>query len=139
MIDRAKAFNLKNGEFLGDTTAFQSSYSGGMPACVNSLGNIARAYSDTGYVGIFAKGSDVDQSGAAVTIYIGQGIFTLVKGATETAGYPYNSSLTYTPGDAIGVVAGLWSNSNPAVVRSRVLAAGAVSGGVTTSLSILFF
>ena len=136
-LNRVKAFTLKNGEFLGDITAWQSGYSGGMPARVNSVGSIARAYSETGYVGIFAKGSDVDASGSAVTFYTGPGIFTMEKGSAEAA-YPYDEAQTYVAGENFGIVAGEWSNQTPTTTRGRVLAVGAVSGGVTTSLTLLF-
>ena len=135
-LGRIKQFTLKNGEFLGSIVAHQSGYSGGMPARVNSAGEIARAYSDTGYVGIYANGSDVDPSGAAVTFYAGNGIFTLEKKSAEAA-YPYNEALTYVPGEAVGILAGEWVNSGHSTDKARVLAVGTVSGGTTLSLTLL--
>ena len=140
MLNRTKQFTLKNGEWAGSIVANQSGYSGGMPARVNSAAEIARAYDDTGYVGIYANGSDVDVSGNPVTFYAGPGIFTLEKGAGEAA-YPYNEALTYAAGEAVGILAGEWSNTGYATYyeRARVVGVGTVSGGVTTSLTLLFF
>jgi hypothetical protein len=139
MLDRTKQFTLKNGEFPGDTLAYQSGYPGGAPAKINTAGSIARAYDDIGYVGIFAKGSDVNVSGDAVTFYAGPGIFTLSKGTAE-ATYPYLSTATYAISDAVGIVAsGQFSNSySTNLLRGRVLAVGAVAGGITSSLTVLF-
>ena len=140
-LDRVRQFTLKNGEFLGSIVAQQSGYSGGMPARINSAGEIARAYSDTGYVGIYANNSNVDKSGAPVTFYAGNGIFTLILGTGETV-YPYASTLTFVPGDDVGIGAsanaGLWANTGTTTTKARVLAVGSVSGGVTTSLQLLF-
>lgn len=136
-LNRVKQFTLKNGEFLGSIVAQQSGYSGGMPCLINSAGEIARAYSDTGYVGIYANGSDVDVSGAPVTFYTGNGIFTLEKGKNEAA-YPYNEALTYVPGEAAGIVSGEWANAGQSTDKARVLAVGAVAGGVTSSITLLF-
>jgi hypothetical protein len=135
-LDRVKQFTLKNGEFLGSIVAQQSGYSGGMPAKMNSAGEVARAYADTGYIGIYANGSNVDKSGAPVTFYAGNGIFTMNLGTEETV-YPYDSTLTYVPGQAAGIVSGLWANAGQATDKARVLAVGAVSGGVTSSLTLL--
>jgi hypothetical protein len=139
MLSAAKAFTIKNGEFTGDITAWQSGYQGGTPACVNSAGSIARAYSDVGYVGLFAKGSDVDVSGSAVTFYAGSGIFTMTTSTGEGSLYPYLSTATYVCGEAVGVTAlGQYSNSYSSnAVRGRVLAVGSVSGGITSSLTLL--
>jgi len=136
-LNRTKQFTLKNGEWPGSIVAHQSAYSGGMPARVNSAGEIARAYSDTGYIGIYAKGSDVNVSGAAVTFYTGLGIFTLEKDTDETA-YPYNEDLTYDEGNDIGILAGEWVNSGHTTTRARVMAVGTVAGGKTSSVTILF-
>lgn len=136
-LNRVKQFTLKNGEWNGSIVAHQSGYSGGMPAKINTAGDIARAYDDTGYVGIYAKGSDVNVSGAAVTFYAGPGIFTLEKGAGESA-YPYNSALTYAYGDSVGIVAGAWANAGYTTARAKVVGVGTVTGGTTTSLSLLF-
>jgi hypothetical protein len=136
-LNRVKQFTLKNGEFLGSIAAQQSGYSGGMPARMNSAGEVARAYSDTGYIGIYANGSDVDVSGDPVTFYAGNGIFTMEKGAGEAA-YPYNEALTYTPGEDVGIVSGEWANAGTASTKARVLGVGATSGGVTSSLTLLF-
>jgi len=135
-LNREKQFTLKNGEFLGSIVAQQSGYAGGMPALVNSAGEIARAYSDTGYVGIYANGSDVDPSGAAVTFYTGPGIFTLEKGTGEAA-YPYNEDLTYVTGEGAGILTGEWVNSGMSTTRARVLGVGSVAGGKTSSLTLL--
>ena len=134
-LNRTKQFTLKNGEWYGCIIAHQSGYSGGMPAKMNTDGDIARAYDDTGYIGIYAKGSDVDASGSPVTYYFGPGIFTLEKGDDETA-YPYDEALTYNEGDSVGILAGEWVNAGYTTARARVLAIGTVSGGVTTSLTI---
>ena len=136
-LNREKQFTLKNGEFLGSIVAHQSGYAGGMPAAINSAGEISRAYGDTGYVGIYAKGSDVDASGAAVTFYAGPGIFTLEKGSGEAA-YPYNEALTYTTGNDAGILAGEWVNSGHSTTRARVMGVGTVAGGSTSSLTLLF-
>lgn len=139
-LNRQKQFTLKNGEWAGSTIALTSGYSGGMPCLVNSDGEIARAYSDTGYIGIYANGSagqDADVSGDPVTFYTGNGIFTLEKAAAEAA-YPFDETRSYTPGDNVGIVAGKWSNNSPSVVRARVLGAGAVTGGITPSLTLVF-
>jgi len=136
-LNRVKQFTVKNGEFLGSIVAHQSGYSGGMPCAMNSAGEIARAYSDTGYVGIYANGSDVDPSGDPVTFYAGNGIFTLEKGKNEAA-YPYNEALTFVPGEGAGILAGEWVNSGQATDKARVLAVGAVAGGITSSLTLLF-
>lgn len=136
-LNRTKQFVLKNGEWPGSTIAHTSGYSGGMPAKINTDGELARAYSDTGYVGIFANGSDVDPSGAAVTFYAGTAIVTLEKGTGEAA-YPYDEDQTYAIGDDVGIVAGEWSNNSPTNVRARVLGVGTVAGGKTTSLTLLF-
>ena len=137
MLNRTKQFTLKNGEWAGSIVANQSGYSGGMPARVNSAAEIARAYDDTGYVGIYANGSDVDVSGNPVTFYSGPGIFTLEKGTGETA-YPYLSTQTYAAGETVGNLNGLWNNAGYSTGRARVLGVGSVSGGTTTSLTILF-
>ena len=136
-LNANKQFVLKNGEFTGSVLAHQSGYSGGMPVRMNSTGEIARVYSDTGFIGIHAKGSDVNASGAPITYYFGPGIYTLEKGSGETA-YPYDEDLTYDEGDGVGVIAGEWSNNAPATVRARVLAVGTVSGGKTLSLTLQF-
>ena len=136
-LNRTKQFVLKNGEWLGSIVAHQSGYSGGMPAKINTAGELARAYDDTGYVGIFAKGSDVDVSGAAVTFYAGPGIFTLEK-ATDEAAYPYDEDLTYAYGDNVGILAGEWVNAGHTTTRARVLGVGTVAGGKTASITILF-
>lgn len=136
-LNRVKQFVLKNGEWPGSTVAHQSGYSGGMPARINSDGEIARAYDDTGYVGIFAKGSDVDASGSPATYYFGPGIFTLEKATDETA-YPYNEDLTYAAGDSIGVLSGEWVNASYTTARARVLGVGTVAGGKTQSLVLQF-
>lgn len=135
-LNRVKAFTIKNGEWPGSIDAHQSAYSGGMPAKINSAGEIARAYDDNGYIGVYAKGSDVDQSGDPVTFYAGPAIFTLEKGANEAA-YPYNEALTYADGENIGILSGEWVNSGHSTTRARVLGVGTVSGGVTTSLTVL--
>jgi hypothetical protein len=132
-----KQFTAKNGEFPGSIVAHQSGYPGGAPARVNSAGEIARAYSDAGYIGLYRNGSNVNQSGAPVTYYFGPAIFTMGKLSGESD-YPYNEDLTYTPGNDIGVVGGEWSNASPAVVRARVLGVGSVSGGKTTTLTLQF-
>jgi hypothetical protein len=136
-LNRLKQYVLKNGEFTGSIVANQSGYSGGMPARINSAGEVARAYDDTGYVGIFANGSDVDVSGAAVTFYTGSGLFTLEKGTGESA-YPYLSTETYVIGQAIGITNGLWDNSYSGTTRARVLGVGSVAGSITTSLTLIF-
>jgi len=136
-LNRVKQFTLKNGEWLGSIVAHQSGYSGGMPAKINSAGEIARAYDDNGYIGIYAKGSDVDVSGAPVTFYAGPGIFTLEKGSGETA-YPYDEDLTYDEGNNIGILSGEWVNSGHSTTRARVLGVGAVAGGKVSSLTVLF-
>jgi hypothetical protein len=136
-LNRTKQFSLKNGEWLGSIVAHQSGYSGGMPARVNTDGEIARAYSDTGYVGIYANGSDVDPSGDAVTFYAGPGIFTLEKGADESA-YPYDEDQTYDEGDSVGILAGEWTNTGYTTARARVMSVGSVSGGKTSSVTLLF-
>ena len=136
-LNRVKAFTVKNGEFPGSIVANQSGYSGGMPVRVNTAGELARAYSDTGYLGIYAKGSDVDKSGAPVTFYAGPGIFTMEKGAGEAA-YPYNDQLSYVPGDPFGNLAGVWVNAGYSILRGTVLGVGTVSGGSTTNLTLLF-
>jgi len=135
-LNRTKQFTLKNGEWPGSIVAHQSGYSGGMPAKINTAGEIARAYDDTGYVGIYANGSDADVSGAAVTFYFGPGIFTLEKGDAETA-YPYDEDLTYDEGDNVGILAGEWVNAGHSTTRARVLGVGTVSGGKTTSLTLI--
>jgi len=137
MLNRQKQFTLKNGEWTGSIVAHVSGYSGGMPAKVNSAAEVARAYDDTGYVGIFANGSDVDVSGSPATFYTGPGIFTLEKGAAEAA-YPYDEGQTYVAGDSVGILAGEWTNTGYSTARARVLGVGTVSGGNTTSLTILF-
>lgn len=136
-LNRQKQFTLKNGEWSGSTIAHQSGYSGGMPAKINTDGDIARAYDDTGYIGIYAKGSDVDLSGAPVSYYFGPGIFTLEKGDDETA-YPYDEDLTYNEGDNIGILSGEWVNSGHTTTRGRVLSVGSVTGGKTQSLMVQF-
>lgn len=137
-LNRTKQFTIKNGEWLGSIVAHQSGYSGGMPARINSAGEIARAYDDTGYIGIYAKGSDVDVSGAAVTFYTGPGIFTLELGAGENSIYPYDEDLTYDEGNNIGILNGEWVNAGHTTTRARVLGVGTVSGGKTSSITILF-
>jgi len=136
-LNRVKQFTLKNGEWLGSIVANQSGYSGGMPAKINSAGEIARAYDDNGYVGIYCKGSDVDVSGAPVSFYAGPGIYTLEKGAGESA-YPYNEDLTYAIGENAGILAGEWVNSGHTTTRARVMGIGTVAGGKTSSLTLLF-
>ena len=136
-LNRVKQFTLKNGEWLGSIVAHQSGYSGGMPVRINSAGELARAYNDTGYVGIYAKGSDVDVSGSPLTFYAGPGIFTLEK-ATAEAAYPYDEALTYATGEDIGILAGEWVNAGHTTTRARVMGVGAVSGGITSSLTVLF-
>lgn len=136
-LNRVKQFTLKNGEWLGSIVAHQSGYAGGMPARVNTAGEVARAYDDTGYIGIYAKGSDVDQSGAPVTFYAGPGIFTLEKGSGEAA-YPYDEDQTYVPGDDVGIISGEWSNNSATTTRARVLGVGTVSGGKTSNVTLLF-
>jgi hypothetical protein len=137
MLNRTKQFTLKNGEWTGSIVAHQSGYSGGMPARVNSAAEIARAYNDTGYVGIYANGSDADVSGDPVTFYTGPGIFTLEKGSAEAA-YPFDEGQTYAAGDSFGNLAGEWSNTGYSVARGRVLGVGTVSGGITSSLTLIF-
>ena len=134
-LNRKKQFALKNGEWTGSIVAHQSGYSGGMPAKINSAGDVARAYDDNGYIGVYAKGSDVDVSGAPVTYYFGPGIFTLEKGSGESA-YPYDEDLTYDEGNNVGILAGEWVNAGHSTTRARVLAVGTVSGGKTQSLTI---
>jgi len=134
-LNRQKQFVLKNGEWSGSIVAHQSGYSGGMPAKINADGEISRAYDDNGYIGIYAKGSDVDASGAAVTYYFGPGIFTLEKGSGETA-YPYNEALTYDEGNNVGILGGEWVNAGHSTSRARVLAVGTVAGGNTSSLTV---
>lgn len=136
-LNRVKQYTLKNGEWLGSIVAHVSGYSGGMPAKVNTAGEIARAYNDTGYVGVYAKGSDVDVSGNPVTFYTGPGIFTLEKGSGEAA-YPYDEDQTYVNGDDVGILAGEWTNTGYSTVRARVLGVGAVAGGKTSSVTVLF-
>jgi len=136
-LNRVKQFTLKNGEWLGSIVAHQSGYSGGMPARVNSAGEIARSYDDTGYIGIYCEGSDVDQSGSPVTFYSGPGIFSLEKSDDETA-YPYDEDLTYVPGEAVGILTGEWVNSGHSTTRARVLGVGTVAGGKTEGLTLLF-
>ena len=136
-LNRLKQFTLKNGEWAGSIVAHQSGYSGGMPAKINSAGEIARAYDDTGYIGIYAKGSDVNVSGAAVTYYFGAGIFTLEKNTVETA-YPYDEDLTYDEGENVGILNGEWVNAGHSTTRARVLGVGTVSGGKTLSLTLQF-
>jgi len=136
-LNRVKAFTLKNGEFQVDASAQQSGFSGGTPASITSLSTVGRAYSETGYIGIFANGSDVVNSGDNVTFYSGPGIFSMEKGANEAA-FPYDETQTYVAGNNFGIVSGVWSNSAPSVVRGRVLAVGAVSGGKTQGLTLLF-
>lgn len=136
-LNRQKDFTLKNGEFLGSIVAQQSGYSGGMPAGINSDGEVVRSYGDTSYIGIYANGSDVDPSGAAVTYYTGPGIFTLEKGDNETA-YPYDEDLTYVAGNSAGIVSGEWANAGYSTARARVLGVGTVSGGKTLGLTLLF-
>ena len=136
-LNRVKQYTLKNGEWAGSIVAHQSGYSGGMPAKINSGGEISRAYNDDGYVGIYAKGSDIDASGNAVTFYSGPGIFTMEKGSGETA-YPYDEALTYDEGEAFGNLAGEWVNAGHSTARGTVLGVGTVSGGETTSLTLLF-
>jgi hypothetical protein len=135
-LNRTKQFTLKNGEWAGSIVAHQSAYSGGMPARINSAGEIARAYDDTGYVGIYANGSDKDPSGDPVTFYYGPGIFTMEKGSAETA-YPYNEALTYDEGENVGILTGEWVNAGHSTTRARVMGVGTVSGGNTTSLTLL--
>lgn len=137
MLNRVKAFTVKNGEWPGSIVAHQSAYSGGMPARVNSAGEIARAYDDTGFVGLYAKGSNVDRSGDPVTFYAGPGIFTMEKGTGEAA-YPYNEDLTYVPGEPFGNVGGEWANAGYSILRGTVLGVGTVAGGKTQSLILLF-
>jgi hypothetical protein len=134
-LNRQKQFTIKNGEWAGSTIAHQSGFTGGMPARINSAGEIARAYNDDGYVGVYALGSDVVNSGDPVTYYTSPGIFTLEKNAAEAA-YPYDEALTYTPGDNIGILNGEWVNSGHSTTRARVLAVGTVAGGNTQSLTI---
>ena len=136
-LNRIKAFTVKNGEFPGSIVAYQSGYSGGMPARVNADGEIARAYSDTGYAGLYAKGSDVDKSGNPVTFYNGPGIFTMEKGAGEAA-YPYDEDLTYVPGNPFGNLNGEWVNAGYSILRGTVLGVGTISGGKTTNLTLMF-
>jgi hypothetical protein len=139
-LNRVKQFSVKNGEWPGSIAAHQSGYSGGHPARINDAGELERAYADTGYVGIYAKGSDVDKSGAPVTFYAGPGIFTLEKGAGETA-YPFDEDLTYVNGNSVGitVAGGEWSNSASIISkRGTVMGVGTVSGGKVQSLTILF-
>lgn len=136
-LNRTKQFTLKNGEWTGSIIAHQSGYSGGMPAKINTAGDVARAYDDTGYIGIYANGSDVDVSGNAVTYYFGPGIFTLEKGTAES-NYPYDEDQTYNEGDNIGILAGEWTNTGHSTNRARVLSVGTVSGGKTTSLTVQF-
>jgi hypothetical protein len=141
-LSRVKQFTLKNGEWPGSIVAHQSGYTGGMPARVNSAAELARAYDDTGYVGIYAKGSDVDVSGDPVTFYAGPGLFTLQQSAGEAAAslaYPYDETLTYVPGESVGILAGRWVNAGQTTNRARVMGVGTVSGGITTSLTLLFF
>ena len=135
-LNRVKQFTLKNGEFSGSIVAHQSGYSGGMPCRINSDGEVARAYGDTGYVGIYANGSDVDPSGAAVTFYAGNGIFTLELGKNESVA-PFDNTLTYVPGQAAGIVSGKWANAGQSTDKARVLAVGATSGGITASITLL--
>lgn len=139
-LNRTKQFTLKNGEWAGSTIALTSGYSGGMPCLINSSSEVARAYSDTGYIGLYANGSagqGADVSGDPVTFYTGNGIFTLEKDPLEAA-YPYDETRTYVPGEDVGIVAGKWSNNSPAVTRARVLSAGTVTGGITPSLTLVF-
>ena len=136
-LNRTKQYTIKNGEWLGSIVAHQSGYSGGMPARINSAGEIARAYDDTGYVGIYAKGSDVDVSGSPLTFYAGPGIFTLEKGSGEAA-YPYDEDLTYATGENAGILAGEWVNAGHSTTRARVMGVGTVAGGKTSSLTVLF-
>ena len=140
-LNRVKQFTVKNGEWPGNIACHVSGYSGGHPARINDAGNIERAYSDTGFVGIFAKGSDVDNSGDPVTFYAGPGIFTMEKGSGEAA-YPYDEDLTYVCGQAVGltVAGGEWSNSASIVsTKATVLGVGTVAGVKTSSLTLLFY
>lgn len=136
-LNRTKQFTLKNGEWPGSTIAHTSGYSGGMPARINTAGEIARAYDDNGYIGIYAKGTDVNVSGDPVTYYFGPGIFTLEQGTDETA-YPYDEDQTYDEGDNVGILAGEWTNTGFTTTRARVLGVGTVSGGKTSSVTVQF-
>lgn len=136
-LTRLKQFVLKNGEWPGSIVAHQSAYAGGMPARINADGEIARAYDDTGYIGLYANGSDVDGSGDAVTFYSNGGLFSMEKGSGEAA-YPYDEDLTYNEGDNVGILAGEWVNAGHSANRARVMGVGTVAGGKTSSLTLLF-
>jgi hypothetical protein len=141
---------MRIGDLALDTTdAATNGYFGGQPAQIGANGlKLAKAANDQTFVGVFQNSSFEDLQNGSATLLTGVCYLRFINGSVSqdsptptgqvVEGAPYNTSLTFNPGDKIYIDAnGLWTNVANAGTEKGIVTKG--NTGSDDAVEVILF